>query len=181
MNRAQTDGDVLTRPADNPDEQLDDHATLPPEKPREALRFPLEPLVARMGIVLLADGEEGGQQNGQPLESVALIAERLGVSKRTVRRWLRGLDWVAWSGSSNPSGSSRGVHRGGLSWAQADRYAIAAGFMPWQVWPDWEMAGPGEEDLFDHPCRCRLADRVPVAGECDRCGGHLPSSSAAAS
>jgi hypothetical protein len=122
-------------------------------------RFPLEPLAERMGVLLLADGEEGGQRAGQPLESHAVIAARLGVSERTVRRWL--------------GPSDRWRHRPGLSVRQADRYALMVGLMPWQVWSDWWDDVPGEEDLFDVPCRCRPSLRVPVGVECDRCGGRL--------
>lgn len=125
-----------------------------------ARRFPLAPLALRMGVVLLVDGEEGGQQPGQALEGRSEIAARLCVSERTVRRWLGPPD--------------RWGHRPGLSWAQADRYAVAAGFMPWQVWPDWSEDGPGEEDLFDRRCRCRPEHRRPMGGECDRCGGRVP-------
>lgn len=130
-------------------------------------RFPVEELAVRMGIVLLVDGEEGGQQPGQPLEGQAELAMRLGVSARTVRRWL-GM-------------SDRWGHRPGLSAVQADRYAVLVGFMPWQVWPDWWEDVPGEEDLFDRGCRCRSGDRRPVGRECDRCGGRLPVSASSSS
>ncbi|MFI7484072.1 hypothetical protein ACH9EU_16850 [Kocuria sp. M1R5S2] len=30
----------------------------------------------------------------------------------------------------------------GITWGQADDYAIACGLLPWQVWPEWDEADP---------------------------------------
>lgn len=134
-------------------------ATLVAETPPGGRRFAVEPLMVKLGIDRLIDGDEGGQQAGQPLEAMALLAARLGVSMRTVRRWLGPAD--------------RWGHRPGLSFGQADRYAVAVGLHPSQVWPDWWDDTPGECDLFDRGCRCRPGERVPAGRACDRCGGRI--------
>ncbi len=58
--------------------------------------------------------------------------------------------------------TSKSVHNRlvrGIGWAEADDLAIRAGFMPWEVWPEWadvdfsdwiEPACPAH-DVFDPP------------------------------
>jgi hypothetical protein len=122
-----------------------------------AARFPLEPLLRAADISL---APHGGQQGGQPLEGDQLLALRLGISERMARYLLHGRP-------SRPSSLS------GLTECQADRYAVKLGLLPWEVWPDWWLEAPGEEDLHARPCHCQRADRRPVGDECDRCGGAL--------
>jgi hypothetical protein len=73
-----------------------------------------------MGITL---GRVGGQQPGQLPEGLADIADRLGVSHRTARRW----------------------HQHGLSETLADRHAVAASHLPRDIWPDWDDPVPPED------------------------------------
>ncbi len=30
----------------------------------------------------------------------------------------------------------------GIGWVEADELAIRCGFMPWEVWPEWELVDP---------------------------------------
>lgn len=32
--------------------------------------------------------------------------------------------------------------RRGLSWSEADEFAIRCGFFPWEIWPEWEDFTP---------------------------------------
>jgi len=32
--------------------------------------------------------------------------------------------------------------RRGISWAEADEFAIRCGFFPWEIWPEWEHVDP---------------------------------------
>lgn len=114
----------------------------------EPVRYPLRALADRLRITL---GHIGGQQPGQLPEGLADLADRTGMSHRTARR----------------------LHQLGMTWEQADRYALAAGLHPAWVWPDWSASAPGEEDLFDKRCRCRPALRRPRGVECDRCGRRI--------
>lgn len=132
----------------------------------DLVRFPVEPLLERLGVL---GGVGGGQQEGQALEGAALLAARLDISHRMAQFLIEGRP-------ERPHGGGAGsfvpaVH--GLTESQADRYAIAAGFMPWEVWPDWCSTAPGEEDLRSKRCRCRPENRMPVGDECDTCGRRI--------
>lgn len=43
--------------------------------------------------------------------------------------------------------------RRGLSWSEADDFAIRCGFLPWEVWPEWAEIDPmswvADHDLDD--------------------------------
>lgn len=128
-----------------------------------AVRFPVEPLLERLGVL---GGVGGGQQLGQALEGSSLLAARLGISERMARFLLEGRP-------ERPESAQ------GLTEDQADRYAIAAGFMPWEIWADWCSTAPGEEDLRAKRCRCKPQDRVPIRDECDTCGRRIMTPSRA--
>jgi hypothetical protein len=123
------------------------------------VRFPLEPLIRAAEIAMIHDGEEGGQQPGQPYVGLAALAAQLGITHRMAQRLLAE----------------------GLSERQADHYACAIGRNPVNVWPEFELTAPGEEDLLEKRCRCHAADRRPVVTQdegapvawCDRCGRRL--------
>lgn len=76
-------------------------------------RLPVAPLLA-----LVAPSAHRGPQ--EPLNGpVALLADRIGVTRRTVNRWARS----------------------GLDPWRADEVAVAAGWHPWEVWGDaWHHA-----------------------------------------
>lgn len=123
----------------------------------ESVRFPVQPLLERLGVLGVTDG---GQQPGQSLQGSSLLAARLRISERMAQFLLEGRP-------------DRPGSVDGLTVDQADRYAIAAGLMPWEVWPNWCATAPGEEDLRAKRCRCRVTERVPVGDECDRCGRRI--------
>lgn len=79
--------------------------------------YDLDQLAARAGIVL---GQVGGQQSGDAPGGTFELAERLGVSRKTVQR----------------------LRARGLDWWEADRYACAMGFRPDEVWPAWADEEP---------------------------------------
>lgn len=91
-------------------------------------RYPLDPLAQRAGIVLHQPGRNGAQtstnQSYHP-NGLAALAQRIGVSFDHIRH----------------------VARNGLTDRQADRWAVACGFLPSQVWDgDWWDHAPDEGD-----------------------------------
>lgn len=82
--------------------------------------FALEPLARAAGISLGLVGARGF--DGEPAGLVAL-AERLG----TTPRWLRSL------------------RTAGLTWDLADRYSVALGYHPAELWPDWWREAEADE------------------------------------
>lgn len=75
-------------------------------------RYPLHPLARILGVEL---GRVGGSQPGQPPAGLAALAEHLGISHTMAQR----------------------LNADGLSDGQADKYAIALGYHPSAIWPDW--------------------------------------------
>ncbi len=74
----------------------------------------------------------------------------------------------------------KGVHNRlvrGISWAEADELAVRCGFMPWEVWPAWDLVDPSAwiqplcpthgndhvEELDDFSQRCRACETAPAA------------------
>lgn len=76
----------------------------------------------------------------------------------------------------------KGVHNRilrGIGWVEADELAVRCGFMPWEVWPEWELVDPSTwmkpicnlhgnnhvEDLDDLSQRCGACSEgvVPIA------------------
>lgn len=67
----------------------------------------------------------------------------------------------------------------GIGWSEADELAIRCGFMPWEVWPEWEFVDPATwmkpicsihgndhvQDMDDLSQRCGACSNadVPVA------------------
>lgn len=92
---------------------------------RRAHRYPLEPLLTRLGIEIVPDGTEGGDHTGDPPAGFTAAAITLGVTRRTVQR----------------------LALSGLSDRQADHYAISLGFHPAHIWSEWWEHAPGELDL----------------------------------
>lgn len=88
-------------------------------------RYPLQPLLDRLGIERIPDGTEGGDHTGDPHTGYTLLAFRLGVTRRTIQR----------------------LANTGLTDRQADHYAIRAGLHPAWIWPEWWTHAPGEHDL----------------------------------
>jgi hypothetical protein len=142
-------------------EEAPSGTTLDRENAFVDVRFPVEPLLLKLGIVI---ADAGGQQAGQALEGASLLAVRLQISVRMAQFLLEG--------RPERPGSAFG-----LTVAQADRYAVAAGFLPWEVWASWLSSAPGELDLRSKRCRCRASERRPIGDECDRCGRRIVSSS----
>lgn len=108
------------------------------------MTYPLEPLATAAGIRL---GVIGGQQaDGVPVGMTAL-ADRLDVSVSTIKR----------------------LARAGLTDAQADRYAIALGHMPHQVWPDlWWQNSPESGGIWGAAARNEAKTACPRGHEYDR-------------
>lgn len=75
-------------------------------------RYPIEPLAEALGVTL---GRIGGYQPDAPTEGLAALARSIGASLSTAKR----------------------IRKEGLTDAQADRYAVAAGTLPELLWPDW--------------------------------------------
>ncbi len=85
-------------------------------------------------------------RDGDPLTKLGL-AGKLGLSDSTLRRW---------------------EQKGGIPDRHADAVAVAAGFLPWEVWPDWVAYSLTLPDypacLHGHPKpadarHCRICDR----------------------
>lgn len=79
-------------------------------------RFPLKHLADKLGIVVGAPGVNSA--DGHPIGHGAL-AERLGIHIRTVRYY----------------------SRDGIPEASADRLAVKAGYLPWEIWPWYYHCG----------------------------------------
>ncbi|MFB4293276.1 hypothetical protein ACBI99_36940 [Nonomuraea sp. ATR24] len=45
-------------------------------------------------------------------------------------------------GISRPTAYRRMKH--GVKWAEADDWAVAFGFLPYEIWPEWDLADPSE-------------------------------------
>ena len=74
----------------------------------------------------------------------------------------------------------KGVHNRinrGIGWIEADELAVRCGFLPWEVWPEWEDVDPTEwmppvcslhgnayaEDMEDLSQRCGACGSVRAA------------------
>lgn len=74
----------------------------------------------------------------------------------------------------------KGVHNRilrGVGWAEADDLAVRCGYLPWEVWPEWEDVDPTAwmkpvcathrneslEDLDDLSQRCSACTTAPAA------------------
>lgn len=107
-------------------------------------RYPLDLLAEELHLEL---GQHGG--NGHPGAGLAGLANYLGVSARTLRRW-------------------RHI---GLNYDQADHYANLLGKHPAWIWGD-DWYDDTDTDLGGDaatPCRCGPQQR-PLGRICDRCG-----------
>jgi len=114
-------------------------------------RWPLEPLAAFVGVRLDLDGSASthgayDEASVEPLQGAPALAEVVGVSLRTVRRW----------------------SASGLTSEAADRAATAAGTLPELLWRGWL------DDVDERPHRwCTCPSPVPSRRRCDRCDGLL--------
>lgn len=106
-------------------------ATRAPACDVRAGRFDLEPIRALLKLDFRAPGD-GRDPEAPGLEVLAELAD---VSGKTARRWWRD---------------------GAPAWA-CDPLAVAAGVMPWQVWPEWDLE-PEPDDADD----LTLEDDPPV-------------------
>lgn len=111
-------------------------------------RYPIEPLAAALGIEL---GRAGRPDADEPTpHGWQALAEALSLTV----------------------GQARYRAERGLTWDEADELATLAGFLPWQVWPQWAHDAPDEHDLAARTCTCDQP--VPITRRrCDRCGGQL--------
>lgn len=91
-------------------------------------RFPLRHLAEAMGIQIGPPSVKSA--DGYPIGH-GLIAERLGITTRSVRRY----------------------QKGGIPEENVDKYAIAIGKMPWEIWPWYYHCGDPE---------CRRCPRVEL-------------------
>jgi len=85
----------------------------PPESPPIVTRYPLAPLLSVLGI----EPAPSGSSKNDPTLYTSVIAERLGVTTRTIWRW----------------------KADGIPALQCDRLAChIANMHPLNIWPDWE-------------------------------------------
>ena len=71
----------------------------------------------------------------------------------------------------------KGVHNRilrGISWAEADELAVRCGFLPWEIWPEWEQIDPA--DWMKPICKvhgnARVEDLDDLSQRCGACDAH---------
>lgn len=103
---------------------MTDTEPAPDDSDGMARRYPLQPVADLLGIEL---GRIGGSQPGQPLAGLAALAERLGISHTMAQR----------------------LNTEGLSYGQADEYAVGLGLHPSALWPEWWHDVEPDPDFYE--------------------------------
>lgn len=118
----------------------------------DAKRYPWEPL-ERLLMLRLGPGSVNvafGKTRPRDWPTAQMLAEHVGIAVRQVYRW----------------------RRRGLSRLTADRAAVAAGYLPYLIWPDWlddSIAAVEAEDAANsRECAAEDCDRMFLAGPSQR-------------
>lgn len=91
---------------------------------------------------------------------LAALARRVGGQERMARM----LGWEDVKDMARHMNLDRMVHQG-VNWARADEFAVACGYHPMEVWPDWLDCDPS---LGNGPGRPRRPRREPCWRELRR-------------